>query len=569
MDGNEELKEKLLDHSMTREELLLEHTHTFIAEYSYKTGQLEIYPEDGHFVDFDRKSLDTDFEHAFYKTVFKRDLPLYQQLVDFSGVTHSVQRDANIRLYVVPHIYEWFRISVLYYVDEDGEKDRIVLVFTNAEKELEAVHELKSLVTVDSLTQLPNINTFSMQTWELLKNHPEREYAIVRMDIRKFRLLNEFYGTSEGDNVLRFLGVKLQECMDSEELYTYCHLTSDIFAVCMSSDMESIYRVIDSIQTSMNHYPVNFEMVMSFGIYIITEKDKQERIPVVTMVDRAAIAQRVKNNYMNKIAVFDDKIAEKEYAEQNVIMEMNNALGSDQFHIYLQPKVDMITGRIVGSEALVRWIHPTKGVISPVDFVPIFEGNGFISEIDFYMLEQVCKMIRRWLDKGLEAKPVSVNLSRSNLYSPRILNDIMTCVERYSVPHDLIEFEITESAFAVDNIHLNQLMEQLQKNHFRVLMDDFGSGYSSLNALRELSVDILKIDIKFLPVSRNDKRADIILRSVTQMADQLGLEMVVEGVETKAQADLLKKMGCRIAQGFLYYRPMPIEEYERVLKKQK
>ena len=431
------------------------------------------------------------------------------------------------------------------------------------------MHELKSLVTVDSLTQLPNINTFSMQTWELLKNHPEREYAIVRMDIRKFRLLNEFYGTSEGDNVLRFLGVKLQECMDSEELYTYCHLTSDIFAVCMSSDMESICRVIDSIQTSMNHYPVNFEMVMSFGIYIITEKDKQERIPVVTMVDRAAIAQRVKNNYMNKIAVFDDKIAEKEYAEQNVIMEMNNALGSDQFHIYLQPKVDMITGRIVGSEALVRWIHPTKGVISPVDFVPIFEGNGFISEIDFYMLEQVCKMIRRWLDKGLEAKPVSVNLSRSNLYSPRILNDIMTCVERYSVPHDLIEFEITESAFAVDNIHLNQLMEQLQKNHFRVLMDDFGSGYSSLNALRELSVDILKIDIKFLPVSQNDKRADIILRSVTQMADQLGLEIVVEGVETEAQADLLKKMGCRIAQGFLYYRPMPIEEYERVLKKQK
>ena len=172
-------------------------------------------------------------------------------------------------------------------------------------------------------------------------------------------------------------------------MYTYCHLTSDIFAVCMPSDMESIYRVIDSIQTSMNHYPVNFEMVMSFGIYIITEKDKQERIPVVTMVDRAAIAQRVKNNYMNKIAVFDDKIAEKEYAEQNVIMEMNNALGSDQFHIYLQPKVDMITGRIVGSEAMRAdssdnmWI---SGFCSRH-----LEGNGFISEIDFYMLYRFAK----------------------------------------------------------------------------------------------------------------------------------------------------------------------------------
>lgn len=567
MDNNyEEVREEALNRVVSREELLLEHTHTFIAEYSFETNTFQVYPEDNHYIDFDWKLLNADHGSPFLKTVFKPDVPLYCRFVDLSGVTHSIKRDVNIRMYVVPHIYEWFRISLLCYVNEAGEKERVSLIFTNAEKELEAVSELKSMVKVDLLTQLPNINTFSMQTWELLKNHPDKQYAIVRMDMQKFRLLNEFYGTREGDNVLRFIAVKIQECMDSEELYTYCHLSSDIFAVCMTSDMESIHRVIEYIQSSMNQYPINFEIVMSFGIYVITARDKEDMVPIVSLVDRAAIAQRVKNNYMNKIAVFDEKIAAKEYAEQNVIMEMNNALETNQFHIYLQPKTDMHTGEIVGSEALVRWIHPTKGVISPADFVPIFEGNGFISEVDYYMLEKVCQMIRRWLDTGIEAKPVSVNLSRTNLYSPRILKDIMSCVTKYEIPHNLIEFEITESAFAVDNIHLNHLLEELQKNHFRVLMDDFGSGYSSLNALRELTVDILKIDIKFLPGSEDDKRADIILKSVTDMAYQLGLDIVVEGVETQQQADLLKKIGCKTAQGYLYYRPMPVQEYEQVLE---
>lgn len=569
MDNNyEEVKEEKINGGVSREELLLVHTHTFIVEYSFQTDTFQVYPEQNDYVNFDWKFLNVNHGRAFLKTIFKPDVDLYRQFVDLSDITTSVKRSVNVRLYVVPHIYEWFRISLLCYVNEAGEKEKAVLIFTNAEKELEAVHELKSLVKVDLLTQLPNIDTFSMQTWELLKNHPDKQYAIVRMDMQKFRLLNQFYGTKEGDNILRFMAVKLQECMDSEELYTYCHLSSDIFAVCMTNDMESIQRVIKYIQDAMNQYPLDFEMNMSFGIYMITEQDKADRIPIVSLVDRAAIAQRVKNNYMNKIAVFDESIAAKEYAEQNVIMEMNNALETGQFHIYLQPKADIDTGKIVGSEALVRWIHPTKGIISPADFVPIFEGNGFISEVDYYMLRKTCEVIRRWLDMGIPAKPVSVNLSRTNLYSPRILHDIMNCVEEYRIPHDLIEFEITESAFAVDNIHLNNLLKELQKNHFKVLMDDFGSGYSSLNSLRELTIDILKIDIKFLPGTSTDQRAEIILKSVVGMAQDLQLGVVMEGVETTEQAELLKQIGCKTAQGYLYYKPMPVSEYEQVISRQ-
>ena len=562
MDNNyEEIKEEKLENVLSREELLLEHTHTFIIEYSVKTKEFEIFPENNHYVDFDWKLLN-DRENTFLKTVFKPDVELFKRFTDLTDVTTSIRRNVNIRMYVVPHIYEWFRISLLCYVDKAGEKEKIIMIFTNAEKELEAVHELKTLVKVDLLTQLPNIDTFTMQTWELLKNHPEQQYAIVRMDMQKFRLLNQFYGTREGDNVLRFVAVKLQECMDSEELYTFCHLSSDIFAVCMKNDMKSINRVIEYIQDSMDQYPLDFEMSMSFGIYMITEQDKADMVPIVTLVDRAAIAQRVKNNYMNKIAIFDETIAAKEYAEQNVIMEMDNALQTNQFHIYLQPKADTETGKIVGSEALVRWIHPTKGIISPADFVPIFESNGFISEVDYYVLDKTCEAIRRWLDNGIPAKPVSVNLSRANLYSPRILEDIMTCVEKYNIPHDLIEFEITESAFSVDNVHLNHLLKELQRHKFRVLMDDFGSGYSSLNSLRELTIDILKIDIKFLPGNKDDKRADIILRSVIGMAQSLGLDVVMEGVETKDQIELLREIGCKVVQGYVYYKPMPVDEYE-------
>lgn len=569
MDNNyAEFKEEKLENVMSREELLLEHTHSFIVEYSFSKNTFEIFPKQNHYVNFDWRQLRTERESEFLKTVFKPDVELYKHFIDLSNVTTSIKRSINIRLYVVPHIYEWFRIILLCYVNEIGEKEKTVMLFTNAEKEIEAVHELKSLVKVDLLTQLPNIDTFSMQTWELLKNHPNQQYAIVRMDMQKFRLLNQFYGTKEGDNVLRFVGVKLQECMDSEELYTYCHLSSDIFAVCMTNDMNSINRVIRYIQDSMDQYPLDFEMNMSFGIYMITEQDKTDRIPIVSLVDRAAIAQRVKNNYINKIAVFDESIAAKEYAEQNVIMEMNNALGTNQFHIYLQPKTNAVTGKIVGSEALVRWIHPTKGVISPADFVPIFESNGFISEVDYYVLDKTCATIRRWLDNGIPAKPVSVNLSRANLYSPRILNDIMECVQKYDVPHNLIEFEITESAFAVDNVHLNNLMTELQKNNFRILMDDFGSGYSSLNSLRELMIDILKIDIKFLPGNKDDKRAEIILSSVISMAESLGLDVVMEGVETHEQIELLQQIGCKIIQGYVHYKPMPVEDYERIVCEQ-
>ena len=226
----------------------------------------------------------------------------------------------------------------------------------------------------------------------------------------------------------------------------------------------------------------------------------------------------------------------------------------------------MDTGKIIGSEALVRWIHPSQGIISPGEFIPVFEKNGFISELDAFVLRKTCQMIRKWLDDGKKVYPVSVNVSRTDLYNPNLLEQIQECVERFDVPHELIAFELTESAFVSDNMQLYNLAKLLQENHFNVMMDDFGSGYSSLNSLREIPVDVLKIDLKFLPPSTDDKRGNVILQSIVEMANQLGLEVVVEGVETIEQAEFLLSIGCRNAQGYYFYRPMPVSEYERCLE---
>ena len=381
-------------------------------------------------------------------------------------------------------------------------------------------------------------------------------------------MINQMYGTKEGDNILRYIGVKIQEWAGPIlEMSTYCRISSDMFCVCMPAEAGSIQEIIDFIQTSLHAYPIKFDMIMSFGVYITSEEDRTEQISVSTLMDRAASAQRtVKNSYMNHIAYYDSVIRKKEIAEQIIISEMKKALETDQFQVYLQPKCEMDTGKIIGSEALVRWIHPSQGIISPGEFSPVFEKNGFISELDAFVLRKTCQMIRKWLDDGKKVYPVSVNVSRTDLYNPNLLEQIKECVERFDVPHELIAFELTESAFVSDNMQLYNLAKLLQENHFNVMMDDFGSGYSSLNSLREIPVDVLKIDLKFLPPSTDDKRGNVILQSIVEMANQLGLEVVVEGVETIEQAEFLLSIGCRNAQGYYFYRPMPVSEYERCLE---
>ncbi len=267
-------------------------------------------------------------------------------------------------------------------------------------------------------------------------------------------------------------------------------------------------------------------------------------------------------------AEYSESMRRKIVTEQSITNEMNEALANRHFVIYLQPKYDAATETIVGAEALVRWLHPRQGMIPPADFIPVFEHNGFIFQLDQYVWEETCRLLRRWLDEGKKPLPISVNVSRIDFYSPRLVSILNMLVKKYSLPPHLLELELTESAYTDNPQQIIAVTKELQKNGFRILMDDFGSGYSSLNMLKDLPVDVLKIDLKFLDQQGTTGRGGNILNSIVRMAKWMRMPVIVEGVETREQVNFLRTIGCDCIQGFFFAQPMPVADYERLMSRQ-
>ena len=547
---------------LQKKELMIEELNTFVAEYNFEMDEIYIDSVKDKYILI---SWEEELrKRNFAALVYRPDIPVAQDLTAFSEYTpEKNKKTAVLRLFTERHKYDWFRVTAICFFDSNRNRQSISYLFTNINERAEIEQNLKFYSEKDTLTALPNMRAFLQRAQVLIEEHPEEEYEIVRMDIERFRIISEMFGIDEGDKLLKFIAVKIQEYLDEEDEVAYCRIASDVFAMCIPVHSYSVDTMIQKLQKAVTEYPKNYEVVLSFGRYYVTKEDREQKVPVSNLVDRAAAAQiTIKGNYLQHVAVYDESIRKKEADEAMILSEMNHALENGEFQVYLQPKVNMQTGKIIGSEALVRWQHPGKGLISPAAFVPAFEKNGFIIEIDKYMIRNTCAIIRRWIDSGIPVYPVSVNLSRLNLYNKRIIQDIREYVEEYQIPREYISFEITESAFSGDNSYIKILAEKLQKEHFKVLMDDFGSGYSSLNTLKEIPVDVLKIDLKFLPAGENDEKANLIIKHVVEMAVDLDLMIIVEGVEREEQVEFLTKIGCKIAQGFYYYRPISVLEYE-------
>lgn len=547
---------------LQKKELMIEELNTFVAEYNFEMDEIYIDSVKDKYILI---SWEEELrKRNFAALVYRPDIPMAQDLTAFSEYTpEKNKKTAVLRLFTERHKYDWFRVTAICFFDGNRNRQSISYLFTNINERAEIEQNLKFYSEKDTLTALPNMRAFLQSAQVLIEEHPEEEYEIVRMDIERFRIISEMFGIDEGDKLLKFIAVKIQEYLDEEDEVAYCRIASDVFAMCIPVHSYSVDTMIQKLQKVVTEYPKNYEVVLSFGRYYVTKEDREQKVPVSNLVDRAAAAQiTIKGNYLQHVAVYDESIRKKEADEAMILSEMNHALENGEFQVYLQPKVNMQTGKIIGSEALVRWQHPGKGLISPAAFVPVFEKNGFIIEIDKYMICNTCAIIRRWIDSGIPVYPVSVNLSRLNLYNKRIIQDIREYVEEYQIPREYISFEITESAFSGDNSYIKILAEKLQKEHFKVLMDDFGSGYSSLNTLKEIPVDVLKIDLKFLPAGENDEKANLIIKHVVEMAVDLDLMIIVEGVEREEQVEFLTKIGCKIAQGFYYYRPISVLEYE-------
>lgn len=429
--------------------------------------------------------------------------------------------------------------------------------------ETSAFEQLKYLAEYDALTDIFNKAKFFQATREMLDISSSKQFAFVRFDIARFSLINSFYGTDVGDQLLIFIANELRKLSEIYTELTYGRIEADVFSFCIPYiDKKKLMRVIETLKINFKLYPIDFDIVATYGIYIA----KDLSIPVYKMHDFANLASKsVKGNYINNCAFYNSKMSHALETEQEIINEMNDALSNEQFIIYLQPKYDLRTNMPAGAEALVRWQHPTKGLISPGVFIPIFERNGFISKLDYYIWKKVCILIRSWLDKGISPHPISVNVSRVNLYNPYFVDTLCRLTDKYQIPRELLNLELTESSYTDNPEAMSATTKKLRANGFIVMMDDFGSGYSSLNILKDIEVDVLKIDMKFLSQAEIPGRSENIIASVVRMAKWLNVPVIAEGVEKEEQVEFLFSIGCEYVQGFYFAKPMPIAKYEAMI----
>lgn len=446
-------------------------------------------------------------------------------------------------------------------ISQDNNVKRFVVTYIDITEEIITKEELSFRANHDPLTSIFNADAFYAKTRELINENPDKDFVLVRINIVKFKVINDIFGTKTADEILISAARFLEKAL-SDSTAAYGRITSDHFAFCLSKDLFDEQELIDGIQKFSHSFPEYLNLSFKAGIYEITDR----AISVAVMCDRAKLAmQAIKNDTSKLFAYYNDEIRQNMLMEQRIEGEMQWALDNEQFEVWLQPIYSLTSMQPYSAEALVRWRHPTKGLISPGMFIPIFEKNGFIRKLDSYVFEHVCAYIRKRLDNGQHLVPISVNISRMSLYSEDLATEIIGVVEKYGLSPDLFKIEITETAYNNYPQILLNTINKLRSYGFTILMDDFGSGYSSLNTLKDLPIDVLKIDMNFMSdFSVSDKSTNI-LASIVRMAKWLDMPCIAEGVETEMQVDFLKSIGCENIQGFYFSKPLPQEDFEKVI----
>ena len=387
-----------------------------------------------------------------------------------------------------------------------------------------------------------------------------KEIGFIQFDIRKFKIVNDLYGEKFGDEVLDFIINQLKEICNDEQFFI--NLRSDVFMIVTEYDSEE--ELVEFIQEfdSRASYFKNIKLQMSYGIYTVEDKKMELR----QMEDRAAMARKAaKNNILKNILFYKEQFKDSLYNRKFIEENMQAAITEKQFLMYLQPKYSIAKNEIIGAEALVRWRHPERGMIYPDQFIPVIEENGFVRKVDYYIWEEACHFIKKCMDEGINTCPVSVNVSRVHLRDDECIKTLSGMIEENGIPKELLELEITETA---DDQQISLKALQLKEEGFTLLMDDFGSGYSSLNILLETPFDVIKLDKKFIENMMVSEKGRLLLEQVVSMAGKLDIGLLAEGVETKDQIELLESIGCDQVQGYYYAKPMPKEEFFELLKQQ-
>lgn len=450
-----------------------------------------------------------------------------------------------------------FHISIRSLRDEKNTFLGAFFIIHDKTEEMEKINRERYLAIHDKLTEIYNREGFYEKVRGVMANEPDKKYLMVCSDIDNFKLINDLFGREAGDEFLVRIASAIKQYTKESEIYA--RLESDKFALLMekvnfSEEKFIKYPELISYITKDLHYPVNIHI----GVYEIEDIN----MPVSVMCDRAFMAiKTIKGNLQKKIAFYNTDLRKSIVREQQLIGDFSLALASEQFQIYLQPQVKT-DGNVYGAEALVRWHHPKEGIMNPDAFIPLFENKSLITALDQYVWNCAAQRLQNWKERGINNMYISVNISPKDFVYLDIYKTFVDLVQKYDIDPQNLRLEITESAILMNLKAQLVLINKLRDYGFVIEMDDFGSGYSSLNMLKDIPFDVLKIDMAFLQSTENQERSIQILHSIIKLSKRLNMPVITEGVETKEQVEILKGMGTDYYQGFYFARPMPIADFE-------
>lgn len=504
----------------------------------------------------------------------KVDLVLLDIFMPFDGreVLKLRKNDPNLRR--IPFIVctsdknieeECFQLGVNDFVKKPYENPDIIVARIKRMIELYEDRSILKEVERDKLTDLYNVDFFKKYAQQFDSMYPEIDKDMVVLSVNRFIIISELYGKAFGDQILLTITDFLSNFISINKGIVGKGNGSEFMIYCEHHDSYEKFEelLIDELHRLRNDINISIKMGVYPHVNPSLNKD--------TIIDRTeSTANTLTDSYSKDIAVFDESIQARTLHMEELVDAFPQALQEEQFKLYFQPKYNVQADKpyLTSAEVLVRWISPRFGFVSPGEFIPLFEENGLIAELDAYILRKAAEYIKEWKDKLDVYVNLSVNLSRVDIYRPHLLEDIIDYVDSNQVPHSCYYLEITESAFVEDSKEVIPFLSKIKENGFQIEIDDFGSGYSSFGALADLPFDVLKIDMQFIrSMDRNPKVKDII-KMIINLAKMLNAITVAEGVETEAQYLFLKESGCDIIQGYYFSKPLPKEEFEQLITKE-
>lgn len=497
---------------------------------------------------------------GLYETVMDEDRELLHsylerlqsklQEISEGSIKEGLRQSVELHLQNVSGSWDYYSVESFI---GSGQPERMVCMIR-----LLSAEEVYRTQLARGITNDKNPEYFANESARLMERFPDKQFALIQFDVERFKVINEQYGEETGDALLTYFVEKMK--MICQETQFCVRLSADVFMLITAYETEEDLRALVHYLNGelLGYRNISYRLV--FGVCPVTDRSAKLR----RYGDGAAFARKsVKGNALEYVGFYQPEMRSRANDRKFVEDNMNKALEEGQFIMYLQPKYSISSNRIVGAEALARWRHPEKGLISPGCFIPVFEENGFVIRLDQYIWEEACKTIRQWIDEGRTPLPVSVNVSRRHLRNGSFVDVLDALVEKYQIPKKYLEIEITET---IDESQSAEQIQRLGERGYKLLMDDFGSGYSSLNMLKDTPFDVIKIDRGFLQDFMGSGRGQEIVRYTIQMTHAIGLDLVAEGVETKDQAEFLSDCGCDIAQGFYYAKPMPLEDFNKKMQ---